>query len=135
MIIARVNAGPPTSGSSIVLISRPLAGRSERCGPGLNSPLRNLGNSTLAIPQSSRLNIAQVMKMSSKKSGTIYYSHCRWCGLMFQKLKCEMSIEIGSKESGLLWSLVVIYDFLSHNMVSPRSGNLQSFGSAEGGSP
>src|SRR5258708_30173591 len=69
-----VSAGPPTSGNSIVLISRPLAGSagiSERWGPGLNSPLRNLGNNNFPIQLKSRLIKAQVIKISNNQTGTI----------------------------------------------------------------
>src|SRR5436305_8169044 len=72
---AAIRAGPPTNGSSIVLISRPLAGRSvrrsERCIPGLNSPLRNQGNSILATQQSSRLIVAQTTNVKNNSSGTV----------------------------------------------------------------
>src|SRR5260370_8699994 len=69
-----VSAGPPTSGNSIVLISRPLAGSagiSERWGPGLNSPLRNLGNNNFPIQHKSRLINAQVMNIANNQTGTI----------------------------------------------------------------
>src|SRR5579883_232289 len=72
-IMARVRAGPPTRGSSIVLISRPLAGStgiSERCGPGLNSPLRNLGNSSFAMEQNTRLRNAQAINNNNNQIGS-----------------------------------------------------------------
>src|SRR5438477_12316749 len=74
---ARVNAGPPTRGNSIVLSSRPPAGRSGRCVPSLCSPLRNLGNSFCAIAQSRKLATAQTKKIHVKNIIGIVYSPIR----------------------------------------------------------
>src|ERR1700694_963002 len=72
-IIERINAGPPTRGSSMVLISGLLTfgWRSGRYGPGLNSPLRNLGNKNFAIQLKIRLSNAHVIKVNNNQIGII----------------------------------------------------------------
>src|SRR5579863_3656693 len=67
----RISAGPPTRGSSIVLISCPFREISGRWGPRLYSPLRNFGNNFIARLHSKMLNTVQARKMSNNQSETI----------------------------------------------------------------